>query len=312
MGLDEGLANAVEFEVLPWRRALGQSGRLFKLGYNTNGLAHHRLLDALRMLSDFGYEGVAITPDVGQLDPLEQNPRLVEDVRRWSEELGLELAIETGARFVLDAKRKHWPTLLENDAMDRARRVEMLNRCVDLASELGANIVSIWSGAKPSNASADQAWQRLVDELRRVLDHARTRQVQIGFEPEPGMFVERPSEYLELVERLGHDGDALGLTLDIGHLLVTGDLPVEGKIRELAPRLLHVHLDDIAGGVHEHLMFGSGVLDLPATLRALVETNYGGMTAVELSRDSYRGAVAAREAMSHLRRALDENGGHRT
>jgi sugar phosphate isomerase/epimerase len=180
----------------------------------------------------------------------------------------------------------------------------MLKGCIDLAAALDAPIVSLWSGAKPASASRDQAWRRLVDELRRVLDHGRSNGVQIAFEPEPGMFVERPGEYLELVERLEGDGDDLGLCLDVGHLLVTGDLPVEGKIRELAPRLLHVHLDDIAAGVHEHLMFGRGVLDLPATLKALLEVNYDGMAAVELSRDSHRGADAAREAMQHLRRAL--------
>lgn len=285
---------------------------MFKLGYNTNGLAHHRLLDALRLLADLGYEGVAITPDVGQLDPLEPDARLVGDVKRWSEDLGLTLALETGARFVLDAKRKHWPTLLEDDPADRARRVAMLQRCIDLASELDAGVVSIWSGAKPKSASDAQAWQRLVDELRRVLDHARERGVQIGFEPEPGMFVERLGEYLELIRRLGSDGDALGLTLDVGHLLVTGDLPVEGRIRELAPRLVHVHLDDIRGGVHEHLMFGRGVLDLPATLKALLDTGYDGMAAVELSRDSHRGADAAQEAMQHLTDALGGLRGDRT
>ena len=70
-----------------------------RLYYNTNGLAHHRLLDALRLLADLGYEGVAITPDVGQLDPLELDPQRVEDVRRWADELGLELAeyIDFGA-----------------------------------------------------------------------------------------------------------------------------------------------------------------------------------------------------------------------
>jgi sugar phosphate isomerase/epimerase len=285
---------------------------VFKLGYNTNGLAHHRVLDALRLLADLGYEGVAITPDVGQLDPLAPDAHLVGDVRRWSDELGLDLAIETGARFVLDAQRKHWPTMLEDRAEDRARRVDMLERSVDLASELGARIVSLWSGSRPKSASVDQAWQRLCDELRRVLDHARSRGVQIAFEPEPGMFVERPAHYLELVERLGRDGDDLGLCLDVGHLLVTGDTPVEGRIRELAPRLVHVHLDDIRDGVHEHLMFGQGVLDLPATLGALLEVGYDGMTAVELSRDSHRGASAAHEAMQHLGRALRDRGLNRT
>lgn len=286
---------------------------MFRLAYNTNGLAHHRLLDALRMLADFGYEGVAITPDVGQLDPLDPNPRLVEDVRHWSEELGLELAIETGARFVLDPRRKHWPSMLELDLHDRTRRVAMLKSSIDLAAELGAPLVSIWAGAAPGGEVADSrtaapasdtTWQRLLDSLRAVLEHAEARAVQIGFEPEPGMFIERPQGYLELVERLGSDGEHLGLTLDVGHLLVTGDLPVAARIAEFAPRLVHVHLDDIAGGVHEHIMFGHGVLDLPATLKALLDAGYDGMAAVELSRDSHRGAWAAQEAMRHLRLAL--------
>jgi L-ribulose-5-phosphate 3-epimerase len=291
---------------------------LFRLGYNTNGLAHHRLLDGLRMLADLGYEGVAITPDVGQLDPLAPDPRLVEDTRRWSEELGLELAIETGARFVLDPTRKHFPTLLEPAADDRARRVKMLTNCVDLASELGAPVCSIWAGAAPGGlvgdrrsgaAAPEELWTRLCDGVRAVLDHARERGVVLAFEPEPGMFVERPAGYLELVRRLGADGDELGLTLDVGHLLVTGDLPVSEQIRASSERLVHVHLDDIRAGVHEHMMFGQGDLDLPGTLRALLEVGFEGLAAVELSRDSHRGAAAASEALQRLKAALAPAGG---
>ena len=283
---------------------------MFRLAYNTNGLAHHRLLDALRLLADLGYEGVAITPDVGQLDPLDLDRRLVEDVRRWADELGLDLALETGARFVLDPRRKHFPTLLERDAADRARRVDFLCRTVDLAVELGADPVSLWSGAAPDGATAESGapdeacWTHLVDGLRQVLDHAGVRDVNLAFEPEPGMFVERPAGYLELLRRLGDDGERLGLCLDVGHLLVTGDTPVPERIRELAPRLVHVHLDDIAGGLHEHRMFGDGELDLPGTLGALLEVGYSGLAAVELSRDSHRGAWAAEEALRRLRGAL--------
>lgn len=287
---------------------------MFRLAYNTNGLAHHRLLDALRLLADLGYEGVAITPDVGQLDPLDLDRRLVEDVRRWSDELGLELALETGARFLLDPRRKHFPSLLERDPADRARRVDFLRRTIDLAAELGADPVSLWAGAAPDGATGDGRaapeadWRHLVDGLRAVLEHAEERGVNVAFEPEPGMFVERPAGYLELVERLGADGERLGLCLDVGHLLVTGDTPVPEQIRRLAPRLVHVHLDDIAGGVHEHRMFGQGELDLRGTLAALVEVGYRGLAAVELSRDSHRGAWAAEEALRRLREALAGSG----
>ena len=39
------------------------------LGYNTNGLAHHDLFDAVELLAEIGYRGVAITIDHGALSP---------------------------------------------------------------------------------------------------------------------------------------------------------------------------------------------------------------------------------------------------
>jgi sugar phosphate isomerase/epimerase len=282
---------------------------LFRFAYNTNGLAHHRVADALPMLAELGYEGVALTPDVGQLDPYHLDPSEVRDTRDAADELGLELAIETGARFLLDPRKKHRPTLLERDAAAREIRVDFLVRSVDLAVELGAEVVSLWSGAVPEDqeqgADGDgHAWDALCSGLVSVVGYAREREIKVAFEPEPGMFVERPIQYLELCRRMGADGDELGLCLDVGHLLVTGDLPVGKVVRELAPKLVHVHLDDIADGVHEHRMFGTGDLDLKDTLSALLEVGYAGMAAVELSRDSHRGAAAAAEAISLLRQGL--------
>jgi sugar phosphate isomerase/epimerase len=316
---------------------------MFRLGYNTNGLAHHRLLDSFELLAELGYEGVAITPDVGELDLYHLRPQFVAEVRRAAEDHGLSLAIETGARFVLDPRRKHRPNLLEESAPERDRRVDFLRRSIDLANALDAEIVSLWSGASPTGEHGDAAsvhpsvrggaasaraseassqateassragdasspvertFDRLCAGLLPVLDHARSSNVRIAFEPEPGMFIERPSGYLELVRRLGARGDELGLCLDVGHLLVTGDLPVGKQIETLAPRLLHIHLDDVAGGVHEHRMFGEGELDLVETIKTLIRVGYAGMAAVELSRDSHRGAQIAAAAMAELRRAI--------
>jgi len=289
---------------------------VFLLGYNTNGLPHHRVEDALELCAELGYEAVALTPDAGLLDPYRLTADEVARVRRQAETLGLVLTVETGSRFLLDPRRKHFPTLLEGAASDRARRVDFLERCVDLAADLGATGVSFWAGRAPSGRTGDtgggadeQEWGRLVEGTRQVLARGRAQGVDVSFEPEPGMFVERPGGYLELVERLGADGDGLGLCLDVGHCLVTGDRPVEDQIRRLAPRLRMVHLDDIADGVHEHRMFGTGELDLRATLSALLEVGYDGVAAVELSRDGHRGAAAATEAMEHLRAALGPVGG---
>jgi sugar phosphate isomerase/epimerase len=165
---------------------------MFRLAYNTNGLAHHRPEDALRLLADLGYEGVALTPDVGGLDLYALDPAVVERVRRLSDELGLALAVETGARYLMDPARKHVPTLMEEHAQDRARRVDFYRRSIDLGAELGAEIVSLWSGIAPGGTAEELLWHRLVDGLLPVLDHALDRGVRVGFEPEPGMFIERP------------------------------------------------------------------------------------------------------------------------
>jgi sugar phosphate isomerase/epimerase len=284
---------------------------VFALGYNTNGLAHHRLDEALVELAALGYRGVAITPDAGALDPYRPRPGEARELAARARELGLALAVETGARFLLDPRRKHRPSLLEDESAERARRLDFLRRSIDLASELGAGVVSIWSGSAPGGERGDSGspapaalWDRLVAGVGGALEHARGRGVQLCFEPEPGMFVERPGGYLELRARLGPLAAELGLTLDVGHLLVTGDLPVEDQIRALAPFLRHVHLDDIRAGVHEHRMFGTGDLDLAKTLSALKQAGYSGMAAVELSRDSHRGIDAAREALGHLVKSM--------
>lgn len=311
------------------RRARANPRHPFRLGYNTNGLAHHRVEDALHLLAGLGYRAVAITPDVGQLDLYRLDRAEVRRVRRLAKELDLELVLETGARFLMDAEVKHAPTLLAPRAADRARRVDFLRRTIDLAVDLEATVVSLWAGAEPDGRTGDppgptpgvpaprsrrssrprkaprveSLWERLVAGLVPVLDHARRSSVALGFEPEPGMFVERPTGYLELRRRLGDRAEELGLTLDVGHLLATRDEPVEAQIESLGPYLVGVQLDDAPRGRHEHRPFGAGDLDLGATLAALRRARFTGVAAVELSRDSHRGPTAAREAFEALARA---------
>lgn len=282
---------------------------MFTLGYNTNGLAHHRLEDALELLADLGYRAVALTPDVGHLDPLHATPGEVRAARAALERLGLGCVVETGARFTLDPRRKHRPNLLEEAPAERGRRLDLLRRHVDLAAELGAPLVSVWSGVAPGGehgdaGGAEALLDRLAEGLVALLEHARGTGVEVAFEPEPGMFLERPAGYHRLLERLGGAGEGLGLTLDVGHLVVTGDLPVGEVIRQEAPRLRNVHLDDCPRGVHLHGPFGSGDLDLGDVLSALKSVGYAGVAAVELSRDSHRGPDAAREALGAIRAAL--------
>ena len=268
-----------------------------RFGYVTNGLVHHPLGEALTLLADNGYDGVALTLGHIHLEP--DALAHARRVRARLESLGMACVVETGAPFALDRRRKHYPSLV---SVGHERRVDLLCRAVDVAAELGAPIVSIWSGA--SELARDEAWERLVESCGRLLERAAHSGVRLAFEPEPGMLVERLADY-ERLRRDLHDPPGLGLTLDLGHVVCVEPLAVADCVRRSARTLAHVHVEDMRRGVHEHLMFGAGELDLGAALGALRNIAYSGMVAVELSRHAHAAHEAVPAAIAALR-AADE------
>ena len=76
------------------------------LAYNTNGLAHHDLIDAIGLLAEIGFQGVAITLDHGVLNPFdERTGDQLERVAKALELHRMRCVIETGARYLLDPRR---------------------------------------------------------------------------------------------------------------------------------------------------------------------------------------------------------------
>ncbi len=280
-----------------------------RYGYNTNGLAHHRLDDALRLVADLGYDGCAITLDHAHLDPFGPGVGAdVDRIHRLAGDLGLALAAETGARFLLDPRHKHEPSLVSDDPGGRAKRLEFLRLAIQIGRDLGAEVVTFWSGTCPRGTSREECWQRLVDGTDDLVRLAATSGVRLGCEPEPGMLVETVDDYFEL--RGAVDSPTLGLTLDLGHCHLAERHPPEEVVRRVAPVLGHVHAEDMRRPVHEHLPFGEGEMRYPPILAALRGVGYRGLVTVELSRHSHRAPEAARSAIEYLRAA--EAGGART
>lgn len=272
-----------------------------RFGYGSNGFANHRLEDALAVISDLGYAGVALTLDHQHLDPYGPGlARRVEVLGARLDRLGLSVVIETGARYLLDPWRKHAPTLLDDDP---GARLDFLRRAIRIGAELGAEAVSLWAGIRPTAVPPVVAWERLVRGCHQVVAAADAAGMRLGFEPEPGMLVQTIDDWFTLRDRLGAP-DCLGLTLDIGHCQCVEPLPVPDCVARAGPHLVNVQIDDMRRGVHEHLEFGAGEIDFPAALRALADSGYRGLTAVELPRHSHAAPKAARASLSFLTKAL--------
>jgi sugar phosphate isomerase/epimerase len=272
------------------------------LGYNTNGFAHHRLEDALVILAELGYQSVALTLDYHALNPYDPGlPEQLAAVKGLLRKHGLRSVVETGARFLLDPRRKHQPTLLSAEAADRARRLDFLRHAVDVAAELGSDAVSFWSGTPRDGAPDADLMDRLVEGCRELCAHADGRQARLAFEPEPGMFIDTMARFAELRERVNHP--RFGLTLDVGHLHCQGEVPIREHVQRWRDVLWNVHVEDMRRGTHDHLMFGEGEMDFGEVLGALREVGYTGGLHVELSRHSHDAVETPRRALAFLRAA---------
>lgn len=269
------------------------------LGYNTNGLAHHDPIDAVELLAEIGYRSVAITIDHGVMSPRDDRCReQAARIRAALERHEMRSVIETGARFLLDPRQKHEPTLVSADPDARARRVEFLRHAIDMARLLGSDCVSFWSGKLRDDVGAGIALDRLAGGLRQVVDYAAEQNVTLGFEPEPGMFIDTISSFDRLLQWI--DAPHFRLTLDVGHLYCLHEVPIADYIARCGERIVNVHIEDMRAGVHEHLMFGEGEMSFPPIIDAFRQIDYRGGLHVELSRQSHEGPSAARRAYEFL------------
>ena len=275
-----------------------------RYAYNTNGCAHHRLDDALDLIARAGYDGVALTLDWHHLDPL------ADDYRRRARSLRKELrsrklatVIETGARFLLNPRRKHEPTLINPHAEGRLRRIDFLKRAVDIAAILESETVSFWSGVRQDSVPANAAWVYLREGLAQVVAYAEREGVHVSLEPEPGMLVETNRDFERLTADDPRFGNLPTLALDLGHVWVTGEADPVQAIRRYRDRIGTVSIEGMERGVHRHLPLHEGDLKIPPLLAALRDIGYRRLVCVELSRESARAHEAIPESIAYLRRA---------
>ncbi len=276
-----------------------------RFAYSTNAYTRRPLAEAIRDVKARGFDGVEILAD---------SPHAFPDRRLDARALKAVLA-ETGLPVVnlngnttlgLDAERRDpegfWPGLLDPDAATRALKVDYLRRLLDLARLLGSPAVCTASGRRPAGTSERDADSRLRDGLASVLDYAsRAPAVRLGIEYEPGFHVGSMEPLLRLIDDLKHP--LLGVNLDLGHAVCVGEDPA-AAIAAFGPRIWNVHLEDIRGRVHEHLVPGRGDVDFAAIGDALRAAGYAGHVTLELYPYKDDPGAAGEEGLRHCRRLM--------
>lgn len=272
---------------------------MLRLGYNTNGFNCHSLESALEVIADLGYDGVAITLDNYILNPWNSElNQTLDHVKRILNRNSLACVIETGARFLLNSRHKHEPTLITDNTEGRTARLNFLKKAMVIADRLNAEALSFWSGKKKETVDDQAAWKWLISGCQELSKEAEGFNVPLAFEPEPGMFIENLSQFQKLKQAVDHD--LFFLTLDVGHAFLTEEIPVGECVRQFRDDIKNIHIEDMKMQAHRHLFFGDGEIDFDDLFKAVKDIGYPGLINVELGRHSHDAVNVARRSYEYL------------
>lgn len=274
------------------------------LAFSTNAFVRFSLVDAIHAIRDAGFGGVEILADVPHAYPEQIDAKLIASVMKALETTGLAVSnVNCNCSFGYwkDAPPEAYfePGLVSPNPKHRADRTRMILKSLDFAREIGAKNISITTGRLLGGMPPEPAAKQFVESIKPILDHADQAGIDVGIECEPGLFIEWVEELNAWIDRLGHP--RLGANLDIGHSQVMGE-SIEGAVKLLAGRIWNLHVEDIPGRKHYHMIPGEGSLDWVSLRDALWDIKYDRFASVELYTHTADPHTAAKKSFEFLKK----------
>lgn len=252
--------------------------------------------EGLKKAKEVGAEGVQIYAVSGEMDPVALSEADRRELKAYIDDLGLEISALCG-----DLGGHGFQDEQANPA-----KVEKSKRILDLALDLGTNIVTTHIGIVPDdvNGRIYSAMQQACEEL---CQYAESMNAHFAIETGP----ETAAHLKQFLDTLSGKGVAVNFD-PANMVMVTGDDPVQGvytlrdyivhthvkdgvRLREVDPRLVYGSLDfDGAGMSHENitrmleegqlfreLPLGEGKVDFAAYFKAIADIGYTGYLTIE-------------------------------
>jgi sugar phosphate isomerase/epimerase len=260
-----------------------------QLGCNTVLFSSVDLATALTHIAWAGYQHVELAAVAGMCEHVSSalDPAGVREVRRMLADRGLEA------------------TAMEAATTDRTR----LEALFGLAGDLGVPIVNVGSGGITGD---EESTRQAIAHIRELAVLAGRYGVRLAVKPHVGQAIYNGATALRLMDAVREP--ALGLNFDPSHLFRAGEEPQEIAQRWGA-HIITAHFRDCphrgpGPGRPEEQVPGRGIVDIPATLRALDAIGYAGPLNLEvIGATEYplsRAMGIAAEARGYLHRCLQE------
>ena len=210
----------------------------------------------------------------------DENSEIVE-VRRRCAALGLLLPVYSIST-----------NFFQPDAAARAQQLKSLCHGVDVAAQLGAGLLRVFSGDKIPGYSLEQGINWVVDSLAAGADYASSQGITLALENH-GHVAGRSEQVRGIIKAVS--SPALRANLDTGNFLLVGQNPLQAA-SALVDLVALVHLKDFTyaapdetGHVYQGLdgkrftgsIIGEGLVDLAGIHEVLAGHGYHGWLSLE-------------------------------
>lgn len=183
-----------------------------------------------------------------------------------------------------------------------------LPAAIDLAAELGGDVVTFHLGGAVDGVDEQEVWKRTVAEIKRAADYGDAKHVRLAVDcgPWPTWIVKTNDDLAKLFQDVG--SRSFGVNFDPCYLAVADIDPV-GFVERFGHRIRHVHLKDHKGKYpkFDHKIPGQGDLAYGPILEALHRAKFKDALAIECFTDM-KLADACDTGFATLKQAMKDNG----
>lgn len=251
----------------------------------TQMLPQFSIPDSVAFLMGAGFDGVEISPFDKRFRPRDEffAPDFVPAMREAMEKAGVR-------GYAVSA---HMDYSFDEESFGIVRRT------LEIAHELGAAYLV----TSPAHIYKDEdrftRWAKNIRASREMCRIAESLGMRLALEFEPEFLINNTDKLLMSFAEI--NSPALGINADIGHMFLCDPDPLQA-LAQSAPYILHAHVENMARGIHNHLVPWEGDMDLGAYLSKLREVGFDGMMGLDLY--AYEYADVCAQSVKYIKNLL--------
>jgi sugar phosphate isomerase/epimerase len=156
---------------------------------------------------------------------------------------------------------------------------ELLPASLDYASELGVNLVVIFSFARAHEPSATPP-EEVLNCLWKAAEKAEAQDIRLAIETEAGYWADTGAHAAQLLRLINNP--ALCVNWDPGNAFFAGDNPFPTGYQEVREFIRHIHYKDARlNRLNEPEYVADGQIDWAGQIKQLVVDGYDGFISIE-------------------------------